>query len=294
MRKTQKEKILQLKELWQFYTNKKIALNVFNILKSELKTIIDFDKTIFVEPSAWTGSFIDVIKKDKKDIIAYDIMPKHKDIIQLDFLKSELNIPKNNIFIWNPPFWKRSKMAIDFFNKAAQHTDIIAFIIPNQFKKYSVQSKLDSDFKLIHETDLESDAFFTETTDKYNVNCVFQIWVRKNLTNRENLRILKKPDITHPDFEMFQYNNTEQSLKIFNNEFDFWIFCQWYGNYTEFIYDKQDFNLKKHRILFKASNESVLKKLKNINFEKLSWNNTTVPWFRKWDIVKEYNNLYNK
>jgi len=289
-----KEELKQIKELWQFYTNPMVVLNVVNILLEEMKWIIDFNKTIFIEPSAWTWSFINVIKNLKYNIEWYDIMPKHKDIIKQDFLNIDISkLPRNNIVIWNPPFWKRSKLAIDFFNRSAEFSDIIAFIVPNQFKKYSVHNKLNKEFKLIKEVWLEKNAFFTNQNEKYDVNCVFQIWVRNNISEKKNLRIINKPIIVHDDFEMYQYNNTEKSLKIFNNEFDFGVFSQWYWDYNKKYYNKDDFNLKKQRLLFKAKNKKVLKNLQSLNFEELSTHNTTVPWFRKWDVVKEYIRIFN-
>lgn len=293
-KKNKKEKI---KKLWQFYTNKDIAKESFSLFKKYIKEFIN-EKTIFIEPSAWTWSFIDIVKEEKYNIIWYDIDPKREDIKKKDFLWSIMKklrkSKKNNIIIWNPPFWSRSKLAIDFFNRSTEYSNIIGFILPNHFKKYSAQSKLNKDFILIKEIDLAKNSFHTELNKKYNVNCVFQIWIHKDLnTNNKykNLRILTKPPIKHEDFEMYQYNNTKQALKVFENDFDFWVFSQWYGDYSIRIYKKEDFNKKKQRLLFKAKNKKVLDILINIDFEKLSKNNTTIPWFRKADVVKEYKEI---
>jgi len=298
-----KSKIAKIKELGQFYTDQNIAKQCFLIMKETIPKLIT-KKKIFIEPSAWTWSFITVVKKYKYQIKWFDIEPKHKDIIKKDFLKEDIcnlkQLKANNIIIGNPPFWKRSKWAIEFFNKATEYSNIIWFILPNQFKKYSAQNKLNENFKLIKEIDLEEKAFYIIKNWKqksYNVNCVFQIRIHKNLDKKnkyENLRIINKPPIKHNDFEMYQYNNTKQSLKIFNNEFDFWVLAQWYGNYNEKITDRHKFSMRKHRVLFKAKNKKVLERLKKMDFEKLSKKNTTTPWFRKADIVKEYERILKK
>jgi len=289
------------KELWQFYTKQEIAEQCFLFLKNECAEFIT-KKTIFIEPSAWTWSFIKAVKKNGYKIKGFDIDPKYKYTKKMDFLKNNiswlLKTKKNNIIIGNPPFWKRSKLAIEFINKAAEYSNIIWFILPNQFKKYSAQSKLNKDFRLIKEIDLEDKSFYTIGNNNkkkdYKVNCVFQIRIHKDLdidNKYKNLRIMNKPPIKHEDFYMYQYNNTKQALKMFDNDFDFWVLAQWYGDYNKIIEKREDFNMKKHRLLFKAKNKRILKILKEIDFEKLSKNNTVVPWFRKADIVKEYERI---
>ena len=295
----EKEKLKKIKDLWQFYTKKDIAKKCFLFLKKEIKKVIKDDNLLFIEPSAWTWSFLDVVKEKWYDIIWFDIDPKRKDIIKKDFLLDNIKELKDidkskTIIIWNPPFWKRSKLAIEFFNKSVFYSNVIAFIVPNQFKKYSVQSKLNKEFKLIKEFNLKEKSFFLEHKKDYDVNCVFQIWINENIDKKnqfKNLRILTKPEIVHEDFEMYQYNNTKQALKVFDNEFDFWVFSQWYWDYNLRIIDKKDFNYKKQRLLFKAKNKKILERLKEMDFEKLSKENTTIPWFRKADVVKEYKKI---
>ena len=284
--------INSIKEKGQFYTKNKIASNCIDYLYKHLENFLTED-ILFLEPSAGYGCFYDELKKRNKKIKGYDIEPKHKKIKKMDFLSFEIFEEmkkfkkKKIVIIGNPPFGKKSKMAIDFFNKASLFSDLICFILPNQFKKYSTHSKLNKNFKLIKEIDLEKNSFYTELKKDYDINCVFQIWTKLK-TNFKNLRIKKKPKITHKDFKMFQYNNTKQALKIFDNDFDFGIFSQGYGNYKTLIFDKNKMNKKKQWLLFKAKNKKILERLKKMDFEKLSKMNTTIPGFRKGDVVKEY------
>lgn len=55
------------------------------------------------------------------------------------------------IAIGNPPFGKRLKLAIDFFNHCTKFCHTIAFIVPVQFRKFGVQRHLDKDFHLIYQ-----------------------------------------------------------------------------------------------------------------------------------------------
>lgn len=173
------------RELDQFFTKPEVALKCVELVKSFIK--IDFDMVL--EPSFGNGAFlsalIDVgIPKDKItfiDIDACDI--NHK----ADFLL-EFNPPPRDkvkcLTIGNPPFGKNSSLAISFFNRAAEFSNCIAFIVPRTFSKKSVQNRLNLSFFLIYEYILEKDGFlFNNKT--YSVPCVFQIWVYSDSKIRE-------------------------------------------------------------------------------------------------------------
>lgn len=169
----------------QFYTSKIVAFNCTKHLLSLLsKNNIDISKLTFLEPSAGEGVFIESLVNngiDFKKIKACDIDPKNKNILNYNFFettKKSLKIRcsnKNLVTIGNPPFGKRSSLAIDFFNHAAKSSDTIAFIVPVQFNKWSVQSKLDNRFKLIYSENLEEKSFIFKGKP-YGVRCCFQIW----------------------------------------------------------------------------------------------------------------------
>ena len=92
---------------------------------------------------------------------------------------------------------------------------------------------------------------------------------------------------------MWQYNNTEQARKVFDNPFDFAVPRQGYENYTRRETRRQDCELKKQWILFKSDKgTTVQKRLWNMDFETLSHNNTITPGFGKADVVSAYGRLY--
>lgn len=283
----------------QYYTKNPIAAKCTNQMLNVLANVININDYLFFEPSAGYGCFYDEIKKRNHPILAFDIQPKHKEVKRLDFLDNntldkvlQKNIKdKNTIIIGNPPFGKKSKLAIQFFNQASLFSNIICFILPNQFKKWTVHKQLNSEYKLVHENDLPFNSFYTEDKGNYHVGSVFQIWTKLK-TKYKDKRINSKPPTNHKDFIMYQYNNTKESLKVFNNDFDFAIFSQGYGDYKTFITKKKDFDFKKQYILFKGKNKKVVDNLKKLNFEKLSKENTTVPGFRKNNIVAEYIKKY--
>lgn len=150
--------------------------------------------------------------------------------------------------------------------------------MPKQFDKYSVQSKLHRAYKLIHSHDLATNSFYIEGGKDYALNTVFQVWTR-NKSSAADLRIKNAPARHHPDFEMWQYNSTPEALKVFDEDFDFAVLRQGFGDYHTRVFDERDCDRKKQRMLIKARNKSVFNRLLRIDFEELSRRNTIVPGF---------------
>lgn len=129
-----KENIKKSSCLDQYYTKSLIAEKCLSVLKRVINTSIIFGNSIFLEPSAGTGVFIDAIYKVfcNKEIVAYDIEPKNIEIVKNNFWVVDLSEYSNIITVGNPPFGNRSSMAIEFFNKAAVCSSVIAFIVSVQ------------------------------------------------------------------------------------------------------------------------------------------------------------------
>jgi hypothetical protein len=180
----------------QFYTNKDVAIKCYE----KLKEIVDIDSYDYiVEPSAGTGSFYNLLNKDKR--IGIDLEPKCDGLIKMDYLEF---IPKNNqryIVIGNPPFGRVSSLAVRFFNKS-KYADCIAFIIPRTFNRVSIQNKLHLDFHLIYNEDLPLNP--CSFSPKMSAKCCFQIWVKKNIP-----RDLVYHEKSHPDFVFLKHGQKD-------------------------------------------------------------------------------------
>lgn len=157
-------------QLDKFYTQKEVAKQCVDFLKEKVN--LSNDET-FLEPSAGNGVFLDYLD----NYLAIDIKPEDNRIKEQDFF-SFYSDKKDYITIGNPPFGKRSKMAIDFFNKASQFSEIIAFIVPVSFMKWSVQKNLNKDFALIDYFYLDLESFLKDGKP-FGVRTMFQIWVKK-------------------------------------------------------------------------------------------------------------------
>ena len=277
----------------QFYTKDEVALKLCEIIKAKLKDKLEF--YTFLEPSAGGGAFLKALNKNFKnnEIIALDLEPKAQNIEQCDFFSYYTNAQK--IFtIGNPPFGKRADLAIRFFNHASVFSDYIAFIVPLQFEKWSVQKNLNKAFSLIYSQNLEPNSFVFNGKD-YALRCCFQIWTR--LKTNTDLRLKQAPATTHKDFEMWQYNNTKEARKYFDKSryaWDFAVVRQGFYDYTHFIIQEKELNPRVQYIFFKANNDRVMMNLKSLDFETLSKKNTIVPGFGKADVVAMYKRMFDE
>jgi len=189
-------------DLDQFYTNEKIAKKYFNKI-FDFFSKEEFD--IFLEPSAGSGSFYNLFPDTKK--IGLDLDPKSDGIIKKDFFKYLAPQNKKIITIGNPPFGKNSSLAVKFFNKAADFSNVIAFIIPKTFKKQSIHNRLNLNFKLVYEEDLLKNSFILNN-EPYDVPCCFQIWKRS-----DRKRKIIKTDFKNEYFEFIK-NTNEANLAV--------------------------------------------------------------------------------
>jgi predicted RNA methylase len=186
-------------KLDQFYTKPDIALKYYNKLK-ELVNINEFD--IHLEPSAGAGSFFNIMDDNKK--IGLDIDPRETGITEMNFFDYKPENNKRYLVIGNPPFGRVSSLAVKFFNKSAEFSQCIAFIIPRTFKRVSIQNKLNLSFKLIYNEDLplEPCCFIP----KMSAKCCFQIWIR---TKEKRKKIIY--DNSHKDFSFLKHGPKDEN-----------------------------------------------------------------------------------
>ncbi len=282
-----------MKELDQFYTKKEIAIlcwqHFTDLLPTLNKTVNDF---YFVEPSAGTGAFYELLPPNNR--LGIDLVPKCNEVESRDFF-SITNLPyapDETAIIGNPPFGKRGKLAMTFFNHAAYLADIVAFILPLTFRKFAVHKLLDPSMQYISKLVLPKDAFILGSGKHLSVNTEFQIWTRLP-SEHKDMRESKPLPIWHQDFHIWQYNNTNAALKVFNNAFDFAVPCQGWQDYTRKETDEKNCEKSKQWVLLKAKDNIVLERLMQIDYERLAQKcATAIPGFRKADLVKEYTEQY--
>lgn len=164
----------------QFYTPQELAQS----LTAQISPLVGgLEGKLVIEPAGGTGAFINAAKDlGATRVLSFDIEPKSDGVQLGDFLEADLADIKGAITISNPPFGRNNSLSIPFFNKAAHHSDYIAFIVPRSWRKWSVINRLNRNFHLIHDQDLSIDYvddLGEMVWQKSNLRTCFQLWERR-------------------------------------------------------------------------------------------------------------------
>ena len=183
--------ILQRKKIDKFYTSKNAVQKCIELIKKHI--IID-SNDLCIEPSAGNGSFINSIKLIFKNHRFYDLFPEHSEIVKQDYLTFNYNKVIRTKFnkihvLGNPPFGRQSSLAIKFIKKSAEYCDSISFVLPKSFRKDSLKKHFPLDFHLQCEYDLPKNSFILDG-ECYDVPCVFQIWIKKNIHRKNPIKLV--------------------------------------------------------------------------------------------------------
>ncbi|MEY3677036.1 MAG: hypothetical protein RL351_263 [Actinomycetota bacterium] len=162
----------------QYYTPTELADDLINEV---MVFVPDLAKRTILEPAGGTGAFLKAAAKvGAKDFLSFDIEPKHAGVKKQNFLQAILS-GTNAVTISNPPFGRNNSLSIPFFNKAAQHSEFICFIVPRSWRKWSVINRLDRRFHLVADHDIQID-YEDDAGEKLSVQnnlaTCFQIWQR--------------------------------------------------------------------------------------------------------------------
>lgn len=194
-------------------------------------------------------------------------------------------------------------MAIDFINKSFEFCDVVAFILPNIFIRYFTQKKIVNNAGLIHQSPIEKNSF-TYKDKVQDINCVFQIWVKKEskfFDEKKDIRQYFPPKNTHDDFKLKIHNNTKETKKYFNKEefnWDFAVHRQGYYNYKTIFTESKGMKENRQYLFIKFINnkDNIENKeiIKNMEWERIIKRNTLVPGFSNADFVEEYIRIKNE
>lgn len=172
----------------QFYTPITLAHTLVEKVEAVLGSLQG--KSV-LEPAGGTGSFVEAaFAKGAKEVISFDIEPLHEKVVLGSFLEQELT-QQNLITISNPPFGRNNSLSIPFFNHAARVSDAICFIVPRSWRKWSVTNRLDLNFELKSDQDIDVDYVDSSgelISDKSRLATCFQIW-KKTQTPRVPVKI---------------------------------------------------------------------------------------------------------
>ena len=196
----------------QFYTPPEVADRVMQNVK---KRVGDLTGRILLEPAGGTGAFIVAAKAHGlTKVISFDIEPHHKKISLGDFLEQDIE-QTGLLTITNPPFGRNNSLSIPFFNKAAQVSDLIVFIVPRSWRKWSVQNRLDQNFHLVRDDNLTINYVDVNGQDahaKDRLRTCVQYWERKSklrpIVKVKDMGIIERtsPELADAAMTLFGYN----------------------------------------------------------------------------------------
>lgn len=188
----------------QFYTQPAVAARclqwLLEVLDSPHAGAAARDR-VWIEPSAGTGSFSDLLMARFEHVLALDLAPKADAIRKANFLTwrgpGRTHRREHGVVVGNPPFGKNASTALKFLQRATTFATTVAFIVPRTFQKTSIQRRIPPHFHLVREELLPLEAFVFDGRP-YAVPCVFQIWQEQLLPRP--LPLDGAGGLTHPDF----------------------------------------------------------------------------------------------
>jgi predicted RNA methylase len=196
----------------QFYTPIETARF---ILEQASDLIPDLASRHLLEPAGGTGAFIEAAREfGLTRVTSVDIEPLHPKVKLGSFLDLELT-RSDYITISNPPFGRNNSLSIPFFNHAAPNSDLIAFIVPRSWRKWSVINKLDRNFQLVRDLDLAINyvnELGYEINAKDRLRTCVQFWARTStprpLIQVQDMNVISKVTPAEADVALtiFGYN----------------------------------------------------------------------------------------
>lgn len=175
----------------QFFTAPAVVSACLDLLNK----YIDPDSfSLWLEPAAGAGAFLHRLPEERR--LGLDIEPLHREISRQNFLEWRPQpTHKRIITIGNPPYGQRAALAFRFIEHASHFSEVIAFILPRSFKKWTFQNRMPERFHLVAQLDCEE---FVDPQGKLcTVKSVFQVWVK-----RDTPRALIELPESHNDFQM--------------------------------------------------------------------------------------------
>ena len=238
----------------QYYTPVELAAE---LVAQVVALVPDFANRTILEPAGGTGSFIEAARKfGATKFVSFDIEPKHESVIRGDFLKTKLGGKKTKlhgaIALSNPPFGRNNSLSIPFFNRAAEHCDVIAFIVPRSWRKWSVINRLNRNFELVHDHDLQidyTDDGGTLISNRRLLATCFQVW-RRTETLRPLIAVQDRAIVTK-----VKPADADVSLTVFG-----------YGCGT--VHETFERRANTTRMFLKLNHPDALKALKSVDFSK--------------------------
>lgn len=252
-------------ELDKFYTKHTIV----DICLS----VIDFDRyDCVIEPSAGNGSFFNKIP----NCIGLDIKPEHPDIVEKNWFDYFVDFShKNVLIIGNPPFGKRNYLSKMFLEHSFsfQNVTTVAFVLPNVYKKHTLQKVIPSNYRISNIIDLGNDSFTMNDID-YHVPCSFFVFDK---SKGEDLR-----------FNVDLYKTCSDFAFSDKNDYDFFVM----GAAPNVTKTEPESTNRGYYIKSYIPVDVLIERFESTKWPSLSSVNGGVAWRTKPELIKYYSEIF--
>lgn len=232
---------------------------------------------LIVEPSAGDGAFT---RHLPARAVAVDIDPQTDTIVRADFRAWQAPAATRALVIGNPPFGARAKLAVEFIAAATRFAEVVAFILPMSFNKYTFQNRVPANFHLVDTTDMTSR--YLVGGDETVVNTVFQIWERRDVPRERPVAITNHPDLVMKHAHLSRTTETER--EALRRDFDFAI-AQVGANFAP---KDVDTVTKGSHWFVRGTVPGVHEVFERLDFSGLERMNTAHTSLSKRDIIEAY------
>lgn len=265
----------------RFFTRPDVAAECLRLFQGAVEVPVG---AYFVEPSAGAGAFFDLLPRGKR--IGLDLEPSHDAVSQGDFL-SWTAPDRPCVVVGNPPFGKRGRLAVRFVERSLAFAESVGMILPMTFTRYETHRLLPEGVRLALSVPLAPDSFELPNGEAYEVRTVFQVWT--NSDGETDLRLRAPLPTKHADFDMWQYNNTPEALRHFDEPFEFAVPCQGWQDYSRRETSAERCEKSKQWMLLRPLTEWARRVLWGMDYHGLAHEaQTATPGFRKGTLVQAY------
>ena len=255
----------------QYYTKPYVVRQCL----AQLGDLSRFD--FVIEPSAGNGAFLNEIEHSDK--VGIDIDPQHQDIVKTDWLQYEVDSLFDNVLVvGNPPYGRYHKMSSAFISRAMSFHNVqtVAFILPNVYRKHTRQRIIPNHWRIVSITDLGRDSFTLDGQD-HHVPTSFFVFDKSqgpDLRVKHPAKITGTQDFdfsTHADFDIFVFGASPKKV-IFN----------------------PTSNNRGYYLKAKIPIQTLVEKIKNVEWSGSSCANGGVYWLTKHEFVEQYKACYEQ
>lgn len=173
--------------------NKLLTSSLIKLCWKELSSVaelIGYNAFACIDSSQETH---EIVKDENRKGGELKAMLKNVELLSLNFDDDTLCVDKGKslLIVGMPAEDKKHRKAIEYLNKALSVGKIVAFIVPTDFRKWSVQKHISADAFLVRDVSLEK-----VINDASGAELCFQVWLSPQDTavDFRNIRLQEKPN----------------------------------------------------------------------------------------------------